>query len=542
MTDAKQRPWHLYTLGSAAVLVIVLAITEIGAPSSAARASTEIVTAEKGVVQSTVSGSGNVEAGVDLDLNFQTSGTLKHVYVKEGQHVTKGQLLAKLDRTSAQLTLDQAEKNLTSAEDDLTSAEDGGSGSSTETSLKTGAGSGSADTEFVSYDPGSGGVAPTDPTTTTTASTTTTTATTTTTTMSTPSFPTTTTTSTQTTPTRTGGFPTTTTSETTTPSSGSEPSESGGISGSGGTGSGSTGSSSTSSAGSVASAEASIDSATASVDSAKQALADTKLYAPISGTIVSLSSLEPGDSVTSGSTTANSSTTGSSSSSSDTGTGTSATAGSLDSTSSDTSSSTSSTFAEIVNTHSLAMTVAFSESDISKIKMGQAATVTLDALTGVELGAHVSAISTVGTTSSSVVSYDATLTLDQNDSQVKPGMSASASVITAQAEGVNVPTDAVTGTGSLATVNLMQNGKTSSHQVIVGLQGTSRTQILSGLKTGDQIMVKTTLPALGSSTSTSGTSSAGTLGGGTSRFGGGGLGGAGFGGAGVGGGGFPGVP
>ena len=81
------------------------------------------------------------------------------------------------------------------------------------------------------------------------------------------------------------------------------------------------------------------------------------------------------------------------------------------------------------------MTVAFSESDISKVHVGQPATVTLDALAGVELAAHVSSISLVGTTSSSVVSYDATLTLDQNDSRVKPGMSASASVITGQARG-----------------------------------------------------------------------------------------------------------
>ena len=35
------------------------------------------------------------------------------------------------------------------------------------------------------------------------------------------------------------------------------------------------------------------------------------------------------------------------------------------------------------------MTVAFSESDISKVQVGQPATITMDALTGVELAAHV---------------------------------------------------------------------------------------------------------------------------------------------------------
>ena len=103
----------------------------------------------------------------------------------------------------------------------------------------------------------------------------------------------------------------------------------------------------------------------------------------------------------------------------------------------------------------MTMTVAFSESDISKIKVGQPATVTLEALSGVELAAHVSAISTLGTTSSGVVSYDATLTLDQHDSRVKPGMSASAAVITGQASGVNLPNSAVTSTGSVGRVNLL---------------------------------------------------------------------------------------
>jgi hypothetical protein len=161
--------------------------------------------------------------------------------------------------------------------------------------------------------------------------------------------------------------------------------------------------------------------------------------------------------------------------------------------------------------------------------------VTLEALTDVELGAHVTSISTLGTTSSSVVSYNATLTLDQRNSQVKPGMSASASVVTGQAQGVTLPNSAVTGTSALSDVNLLKNGKTVSTPVVVGLRGDSRTQIVSGLSAGDQVVVTTTLPSLSSSSSSgsSGSSSSGTLGGtsavgGAGRFaGGGGLGGGG---------------
>jgi hypothetical protein len=165
------------------------------------------------------------------------------------------------------------------------------------------------------------------------------------------------------------------------------------------------------------------------------------------------------------------------------------------------------------------MTVAFSESDIDKVKVHQPATVTLSALTGVQLAAHVTSISTIGTTSSSVVSYDATLTLDQSNKQVKPGMSASASVIVKQASGVTVPNDAITGTGSLATVKLVKNDKATTQQVVVGVRGTSRSQIISGLSAGDELQITTTLPSLGSS-SAGGSSATGTLGTGRAGFGG----------------------
>jgi len=180
------------------------------------------------------------------------------------------------------------------------------------------------------------------------------------------------------------------------------------------------------------------------------------------------------------------------------------------------------------------MTVAFSESDVDQLKVGQTATVTPDALTGVELGARVTAISPVGTTSNNVVSYEVTLTLDQSDSSVKPGMSASAAVIVDQAQGVTVPNAAVTGSGSLATVTVLRNGKQTQQQVAVGLRGDSRTQIISGLSAGEQVVIMTTLPPLSSTATSTASASSATLGGTGTRPG--GLGGAGGGGFGAGGG------
>jgi hypothetical protein len=170
----------------------------------------------------------------------------------------------------------------------------------------------------------------------------------------------------------------------------------------------------------------------------------------------------------------------------------------------------------------MTMTISFSESDITKVKVGQSATVSIDALSGVQLGAHVSSIATVGTTSSSVVSYSATLTLDQLDPRVKPGMSASASVIIGQAQGVTVPTQALSGTGALSSVNVLKSGKTVSQPVVVGLRGDTRAQVISGLTAGQQLVIAVSLPSL-SSSSASGTGAA-RLGGGLGGLGGGGFG------------------
>jgi multidrug efflux pump subunit AcrA (membrane-fusion protein) len=498
---------HLYVLGAAAVVVAILAISQLGTATSSARTETETVGSEWGVVQTTASGSGSVEAGVVDDVDFATSGTLNDVDVHVGEHVTKGQILATLDPTSAELTLAQAKISLEEAETAYTDAEDGiATTGSTGGSSSTGSSSDgtSADTDE-QVDPSSTDFVSDDVADTTTM--------------------TTTTTKTVTAPLR--SRPKT---ETTTTTSSSTPSESSGKSSGDSSSTTSSSTSTTVSATTIASDKLTVESDEQTVKSDEEAVDDTILRAPVSGSIASLADTSAGESVSAGSSSGSSTSSSSDSSSSTSSTSGATTAGSLggsESTGSD-SSSSSSSFAEIVNTNTLTMTVPFSESDISEIKVGQSATVTLDALTGIELAAKVTAISPTATESDDVVSYDVTLTIDQTDSKVRPGMSASASVIIDQADGVTVPNEAVTGTGSTGTVTLLENGKHVSQQVIVGLRGTLRTEIASGLKSGQQLIVTETLPALGTSTSTTsstGASSTGTLGGRSSgAFGSGGFG------------------
>jgi multidrug efflux pump subunit AcrA (membrane-fusion protein) len=455
-------PWIVYALGALLAGAIVAAVLLVGPASGQRSTQTRIVTAQRGVVQSTVSGSGNVAAASELDLGFKTSGTVSSIDIAQGQHVTQGQLLATLDPQSAEVTLEQAKASLQSAEADLASEEEtDGESSSQGTSGSSASGASGANASTASTAIARAAATSTAPTTSIAAAT-----------KSKPS--------------------TTTTAKETKATSGSPGS----------------GSSSTSTSISTATREANIASAKAAVRSDRltvksdeQAVADTRLLAPENGTIASLGG-EVGETVSGGGTSR-----ASSSSESSSGTGSSAGAGGAtgSSSASSSSSSSSSSFAVLSDLSSMKLVVALSESEVGSVKAGQPATVTVEALKSAKLAAHVSEVAALPTSNGGVVSYDVTFALDQLQSGLKAGMSATAEVVVAQAEGVNVPTSAITG----GSVTVLKGTKQERRSVTTGLAGDSSTLIRSGLKAGERVV----LPLA----STSGTSSL------TSRLAGGGA-------------------
>jgi multidrug efflux pump subunit AcrA (membrane-fusion protein) len=253
---------------------------------------------------------------------------------------------------------------------------------------------------------------------------------------------------------------------------------------------------------------AQVVQAEATLAAAKRTLAQTVLRAPAAGTVAKVNGTV-GQSVSATGTSVNSSSSSSSSSSSTGSSGSGA-------------NSSSSGFVELVGLQGLQVTASFSESDAAKLRLGQAATITVSALPNRELAAHVIAIDVSGTSSSGVVQYTVTLALDRTVAGLKPGMSANATVTTSERDNVlNVPNSAVTGSGSNARVSIVKNGVEQTVNVVAGLKGDSSTEIISGLHTGEQVVTS------------SGTVTSGTTGTSNSPFGGGG-------GAGLGGGGFPG--
>jgi multidrug efflux pump subunit AcrA (membrane-fusion protein) len=544
MTERTGASWLVYALGALCAGAIVAAVLVVGPASGSQATVTRTATVARGVVQSTVSGSGNLQALNQLNLGFKTGGTVTHIYVTQGQQVTQGQLLASLDPQSAEVTLEQAKASLQSAEANLAKEEEtdgeSSSGSSGQTGGATAAAASvgdqasirdqgpsraidAADESPAHTTPATTTTTPTAPTGTTPASTTPATT------------PTTTTAPTSTTPPATTTGPTspsaaskkTTSTSTPTSTTGASKRE-GGESGSGASTTKATISTATREA-NIASARAAVKSDKLTVQSDEQAVQDTNLYAPESGTIVSLSG-QVGEVVSGGGTTRSSSSS-SSSTGSDTATGASATgaAGRSTTGASSASSSTgasSSAFAVLSDLSTLQLVVPLSESEIGNVKAGQIATVTVEALSGAKLAAHVSEVALLSTSSSGAVSYDVTFQLDQLAAGIKLGMSATAEVVVKQSEGINVPTSAITADA----VTVERSGKQVRQRVVAGLAGNTSTIVLSGLKAGETVV----LPAA-STTSSSTTNVLSRIG---SRLGGGGgLGGGAVGGAGIGGGG-----
>src|SRR6266699_2620283 len=82
--------------------------------------------ATQGNLAVTISATGPLQGGV-YNINFSGSGTISQIDVKVGQTVVKGQILAKLDKTSLQDAVDQAQAMVNT---DLAAVNNSGSSSS----------------------------------------------------------------------------------------------------------------------------------------------------------------------------------------------------------------------------------------------------------------------------------------------------------------------------------------------------------------------------------------------------------------------------
>jgi HlyD family secretion protein len=140
--------------------------------------------------------------------------------------------------------------------------------------------------------------------------------------------------------------------------------------------------------------------------------------------------------------------------------------------------------------------ISLNEIDAAKVKVGQKVNLTFDAIDNLNVTGTVSEVNLIGTVSQGVVSYTIKISFDTQDDRVKSGMSVSASIITeAKADVLTLPNSAIKTQGASNYVEILDTGSVSPRKKVVGVGASSDTvtEIISGLKEGESVIVKTTI-------------------------------------------------
>jgi multidrug efflux pump subunit AcrA (membrane-fusion protein) len=177
---------------------------------------------------------------------------------------------------------------------------------------------------------------------------------------------------------------------------------------------------------------------------------------------------------------------------------------------SSTGNSTSQRIANIKTEATPMAVVNLNEVDIPKVKVGDRATITMDAFPASTFTGKIVSIDTTGSISSGVTTYPAYIVYDSAIDGIYPNMAVDASIITAVKDNVVlVPNAAV----QESTIRIMKNGKMSSVDVTVGSSNDTQTEITSGVNEGDTVVTGTTTTGKSTTATTSPFSAIGGRGG-----------------------------
>ncbi|WP_440068917.1 efflux RND transporter periplasmic adaptor subunit [Streptosporangium sp. OZ121] len=327
------------TLGVLLLGGVVIAYSSLGGEASSADAAVRTVPVTRATVSASVSASGTVAGARARSLSFGSNGTVEKIYVKAGDKVTAGQILARLDDDSAQESLDAAAAALDTADDDT----------------------------------------------------------------------------------------------------------------------------------STAAAYAQYVTARNTYRSAKRAVEGTVIKAPFAGTVTAVNGTVGGSSGTAAKAATNANNSA--------GSGANANA------------NASGGFVDLADTRRLELVATFTEADVTKLKIGQTASIGFDALTGVTASGKVTQIQPTATTSNNVVQYPVTISFTEVPKQVRLGQTATVGVVVERAEDVLAVSSAVISTaGGRSTVTVLRDGRQVPVQVETGIKGDALTEIRSGLAEGDQVV------------------------------------------------------
>ena len=148
-------------------------------------------------------------------------------------------------------------------------------------------------------------------------------------------------------------------------------------------------------------------------------------------------------------------------------------------------------FMVLANTTSLVLHGTIGESDVAKVKLGLVANVAVDAVTAAgRMTGRVTSLDPVATIQSGVPVYGIDVTIDIPNSQVKPGMTGTATVIVASKQGVlTVPNLAIRTTAGRRYLQVLKDGEAVDTDVVFGIANDTTTEVVSGVAEGDLVVL-----------------------------------------------------
>ncbi len=161
------------------------------------------------------------------------------------------------------------------------------------------------------------------------------------------------------------------------------------------------------------------------------------------------------------------------------------------------SSSASTRIGTVVTSATPNLQVNLTEIDIAKVKVGQVATITFDSLPGKTFTGKVVGLDTQGSVSSNVTTYPTYISLDLPPENLFGNMAVTVSIIVATKDNaLTVPSSAIVSQNGQTVVRIIGQGNTLTFlPVTTGLVSSGKTEVLSGLTEGQEVVTSVTSTA-----------------------------------------------
>ena len=135
--------------------------------------------------------------------------------------------------------------------------------------------------------------------------------------------------------------------------------------------------------------------------------------------------------------------------------------------------------------------VEITEVDINRVKVGQPAKMSFDAISGKEYTGKVIEVANFGVTQQGVVNFTVTVELTDSDPAIRPGMTAAVNITVEQLTNVLlVPNRAVRLRDGQRVVYVLRNNQSTTVDISIGATSDTNSEVIQGdVKAGDQVIL-----------------------------------------------------